>query len=399
MTDTAISVQGLGKHYIIGHKKEGDFRHAIGNKLKNIFKPDASEKEVFWALKDINFEIKHGEAVGIIGRNGAGKSTLLKILSRITDPSTGRFEINGRVSSLLEVGTGFHAELSGRENIYLNGTILGMKRAEIRQKFDEIVDFSGVEKFLDTPVKHYSSGMVVRLAFSVAAHLEPEILVVDEVLAVGDAEFQKKCIGKMEDVVGKGRTVLFVSHDLNAVQNLCTSGILLNQGQVVKCDEVESVIQTYLNNQIGNFASNWENNKDLENPHFKNIRINVHGKQPNLLIEVNFTILSTSTHFLPAFVAFSVLNSRGVTIMQAIPSIKPFIAFDQNLQEFTCEIELNGLVPDQYAVSAWLGAHNLHTYNFEREIVGFEVLESPTKGRTYPHTPEHGSLVPNSYLK
>jgi lipopolysaccharide transport system ATP-binding protein len=247
MTDTAISVQGLGKHYIIGHKKEGDFRHAIGNKLKNIFKPDASEKEVFWALKDINFEIKHGEAVGIIGRNGAGKSTLLKILSRITDPSTGRFEINGRVSSLLEVGTGFHAELSGRENIYLNGTILGMKRAEIRQKFDEIVDFSGVEKFLDTPVKHYSSGMKVRLAFSVAAHLEPEILIVDEVLAVGDAEFQKKCLGKMDQVSkNEGRTVIFVSHNLAAVSQLCNKGILLRQGNLILEDEVNTVIHEYI---------------------------------------------------------------------------------------------------------------------------------------------------------
>jgi lipopolysaccharide transport system ATP-binding protein len=250
MTDTAISVQGLGKHYIIGHKKEGDFRHAIGNKLRNIFKPDASEKEVFWALKDINFEIKRGEAVGIIGRNGAGKSTLLKILSRITDPSTGRFEINGRVSSLLEVGTGFHAELSGRENIYLNGTILGMKRAEIKQKFDEIVDFSGVEKFLDTPVKHYSSGMKVRLAFSVAAHLEPEILIVDEVLAVGDAEFQKKCLGKMDQVSkNEGRTVLFVSHDMQAVSTLTQKSILLASGKNLFTGSTKDTISSYLSSK------------------------------------------------------------------------------------------------------------------------------------------------------
>jgi len=247
MSDIAISVQDLGKNYIIGHKKEGDFRHAVGNKLKNIFKPDASEKEVFWALKDINFEIKHGEAVGIIGRNGAGKSTLLKILSRITDPSTGRFEINGRVSSLLEVGTGFHAELSGRENIYLNGTILGMKRAEIRQKFDEIVDFSGVEKFLDTPVKHYSSGMKVRLAFSVAAHLEPEILIVDEVLAVGDAEFQKKCLGKMDEVSkNEGRTILFVSHNMGSLKKLCDIGILLESGLLRTNGKLQDAVNDYL---------------------------------------------------------------------------------------------------------------------------------------------------------
>jgi len=246
MTDTAISVQGLGKNYIIGHKKQGDFRHSIGDKLKGIFKPNASEKEVFWALKDIDFEIKHGEAVGIIGRNGAGKSTLLKILSRITDPSTGRFEINGRVSSLLEVGTGFHMELTGRENIFLNGTILGMKRAEIKQKFDEIVDFSGVEKFLDTPVKHYSSGMKVRLAFSVAAHLEPEILIVDEVLAVGDAEFQKKCLGKMDQVSkNEGRTVLFVSHNMGAVQSLCSRGLIIDQGNMILSSDILNAVREY----------------------------------------------------------------------------------------------------------------------------------------------------------
>ncbi|PTB96655.1 ABC transporter ATP-binding protein [Marivirga lumbricoides] len=247
MSDTAIKVEGLGKQYIIGHKKQGDLRYALGDKIKGLFKPDASEKEIFWALKDINFEIKHGEAVGIIGRNGAGKSTLLKILSRITEPSTGRFTINGRVSSLLEVGTGFHMELTGRENIYLNGTILGMKRAEIRQKFDEIVDFSGVEKFLDTPVKHYSSGMKVRLAFSVAAHLEPEILIVDEVLAVGDAEFQKKCLGKMDQVSkNEGRTVIFVSHNLAAVSQLCNKGILLRQGNLILENEVNAVIHEYI---------------------------------------------------------------------------------------------------------------------------------------------------------
>ncbi|GAA5036470.1 ABC transporter ATP-binding protein [Marivirga lumbricoides] len=246
MSDTAIKVEGLGKQYIIGHKKQGDLRYALGDKIKGLFKPDASEKEIFWALKDINFEIKHGEAVGIIGRNGAGKSTLLKILSRITEPSTGRFTINGRVSSLLEVGTGFHMELTGRENIYLNGTILGMKRAEIRQKFDEIVDFSGVEKFLDTPVKHYSSGMKVRLAFSVAAHLEPEILIVDEVLAVGDAEFQKKCLGKMDQVSkNEGRTVVFVSHNMGAVQNLCSRGILIKEGKLKLDDRIETVINEY----------------------------------------------------------------------------------------------------------------------------------------------------------
>ncbi len=202
--------------------------------------------EEFWALKDVNFEIRRGEAVGIIGRNGAGKSTLLKVLSRITEPSAGRVTIKGRVASLLEVGTGFHPELTGRENIYLNGAILGMTRAEIERKFDEIVAFAEVEKFLDTPVKRYSSGMYVRLAFAVAAHLEPEILVVDEVLAVGDAAFQKKCLGKMGDVAKEGRTVLFVSHNMAAVQNLCQHGLVLNAGTVVFWGDIRNAVDYYV---------------------------------------------------------------------------------------------------------------------------------------------------------
>jgi lipopolysaccharide transport system ATP-binding protein len=253
MSDIAVSVENLGKCYQIGQAKSGDFRQSFGSwmdKLRGRSNEHVQESKEFWALKDINFETKKGEAVGIIGRNGAGKSTLLKILSRITEPTKGRFEINGRVSSLLEVGTGFHPELSGRENIYLNGTILGMKRREIKAKFDEIVAFSGVEKFIDTPVKHYSSGMKVRLAFSVAAHLEPEILIIDEVLAVGDAEFQKKCLGKMDEVSkNEGRTVLFVSHNMAAVQSLCDRALVLESGAVVKDSNPMKGIEYYLINK------------------------------------------------------------------------------------------------------------------------------------------------------
>ena len=246
--NTAISVKNLGKRYIIGHQKKADLRHALGDQFRGFFRGTKEDKEEFWALKDINFEVNKGEAVGIIGRNGAGKSTLLKILSRITEPTTGRIEINGRVSSLLEVGTGFHPELSGRENIFLNGTILGMRRAEIKAKLDEIVAFSGVEKFIDTPVKHYSSGMKVRLAFSVAAHLEPEILIVDEVLAVGDAEFQKKCLGKMDEVSkNEGRTVIFVSHNLAAVESLCRKGLILINGKFDFFGDVSHAVERYLN--------------------------------------------------------------------------------------------------------------------------------------------------------
>ena len=249
MSDIAVRVEDLGKCYQIGQAKSGDFRESFGgwmDKVRGRGNGKQAESKEFWALKEINFEIKKGEAVGIIGRNGAGKSTLLKILSRITEPTKGRFEINGRVSSLLEVGTGFHPELSGRENIYLNGTILGMKRREIKTKFDEIIAFSGVEKFIDTPVKHYSSGMKVRLAFSVAAHLEPEILIIDEVLAVGDAEFQKKCLGKMEDVTSQGRTVLFVSHNMGAVKRLCSIGISLKNGSIANKGKSIDVIKEYL---------------------------------------------------------------------------------------------------------------------------------------------------------
>ncbi|BAY47906.1 ABC transporter-like protein [Scytonema sp. HK-05] len=260
MSDTVIRVENLAKKYVITHQEEGSiryktFRGAITNATKSFAgalnphraknKANASREE-FWALKDVSFEIKQGDRVGIMGRNGAGKSTLLKILSRITEPTSGSIRIKGRVASLLEVGTGFHPELTGRENIFLNGAILGMSKVEIQRKFDEIVAFAEVEKFLDTPVKRYSSGMYVRLAFAVAAHLEPEILIVDEVLAVGDAQFQKKCLGKMEDVGKEGRTVLFVSHNMAALESLCDKGILLKSGKVLTQGQARNVVKEYI---------------------------------------------------------------------------------------------------------------------------------------------------------
>ena len=264
MGNPIIKVEGLGKKYIIAHEKAESYtslRDTISKTAKGLIKKNdvpLPKKEDFWALKDVSFDVEKGEALGIIGRNGAGKSTLLKILSRITEPTCGRIVIEGRVASLLEVGTGFHHELTGRENIFLNGAILGMSRVEIRRKFDEIVDFAGVEKFLDTPVKRYSSGMYVRLAFAVAAHLEPEVLVVDEVLAVGDAEFQKKCLGKMKEVSeGEGRTVLFVSHNLAAIRNLCTKGILLNGGQVEIAGDIDLVTNKYLQSNDHDKAKSW----------------------------------------------------------------------------------------------------------------------------------------------
>jgi lipopolysaccharide transport system ATP-binding protein len=251
MGEPIISVQGLGKRYMLRHQRAERYtalRDVLANKARGLFTPKgvAAATSEFWALKDVSFDVMPGDRVGIIGRNGAGKSTLLKVLSRIVDPTEGRAEINGRLASLLEVGTGFHPELTGRENIYLNGAILGMSRREIASKFDEIVAFAEVEQFLDTPVKRYSSGMYVRLAFAVAAHLEPEILVVDEVLAVGDAEFQRKCMGKMKEVSNNGRTILFVSHNMAAIQNLCSTGIYLKQGHVQAQGDAPSVIAEYL---------------------------------------------------------------------------------------------------------------------------------------------------------
>ncbi len=253
MSDTVINVQGLGKKYQISHgggerESYNTLRDALPKAMHALMHPlkrARATSEDFWALKDVSFEIKRGECVGIIGRNGAGKSTLLKILSRITEPTTGRIEIHGRMASLLEVGTGFHPELTGRENIYLNGTILGMQRREIDRKFDEIVAFAEIEKFLDTPVKRYSSGMYVRLAFAVAAHLEPEILVVDEVLAVGDIQFQKKCLGKMNEVGRDGRTVLFVSHQMATIANLCSRVIVLKDGQIGVDGDTKMAIDHY----------------------------------------------------------------------------------------------------------------------------------------------------------
>ena len=264
MSEIAIQVEELSKRYIISHQRAGGdgLRHMLqeritaplrwfSSKKTTAIGQDEAVSEEFWALKDVSFEIKQGEVVGIIGRNGAGKSTMLKILSRITEPTNGRITIEGRVASLLEVGTGFHPELTGRENIFLNGAILGMQRVEIKSKFDEIVEFAEVEKFLDTPVKRYSSGMYVRLAFSVAAHLEPEILIVDEVLAVGDAKFQKKCLGKMADVSRKeGRTILFVSHNLSAVRSLCSRAIQLDAGRSVFDGDVNDAIHSYLAGEI-----------------------------------------------------------------------------------------------------------------------------------------------------
>lgn len=344
-SDPAIRITDLSKSYQITHNdslRPTNLGEAITQRLRNPFK--RTPKETFWALKGIDLEIKRGEVVGVIGCNGAGKSTLLKVLSRITEPTTGRIELFGRVGSLLEVGTGFHPELTGRENIFLNGAILGMKRSEIHRQFDEIIDFAGVEKFLDTPVKRYSSGMYVRLAFAVAAHLNPEILIIDEVLAVGDAEFQKKCLGKMQDVAQSGRTVLFVSHNMAAISSLCNTAIYLQDGQVASIGKVNNIVNEYAKiNQESQFTRGNGPLKDVI------IEETVGG----IYIEVSFEVDHPLR--LPCL-GFLIKNLAGVPICAANPKGRvENLRNDVSNGVITVLIRSPILIPGIYLVSLWFG--------------------------------------------
>jgi lipopolysaccharide transport system ATP-binding protein len=366
--DVVIRAEGLGKKYVIGHQAERERYVALRDVLartaqsgwrkmldmwrgRPVVSGDTTEE--FWALKDVGFEVKRGEVVGIIGRNGAGKTTLLKILSRITEPTEGQVTIEGRVASLLEVGTGFHPELTGRENIYLNGAILGMTRAEIRLRFDEIVAFAEVEQFLDTPVKRYSSGMYVRLAFAVAAHLEPEILIVDEVLAVGDIEFQKKCLGKMSEVASGGRTVLFVSHNLGSVATLCQTGLLIDSGHIVVSGSIQSVIGSYIKSK--KTASSVVFPPQLDKPSITRISINEFALDKG---EFNASIEFTSPFPLhPPIGGFIISSATGIPVWGTNGR------FHQNDSKATasmrgtllCHSLSVPLVPSTYIISAWLG--------------------------------------------
>ncbi|MFN5923597.1 MAG: polysaccharide ABC transporter ATP-binding protein, partial [Pseudanabaena sp.] len=405
MSETVIRVENLSKKYIIGHERERytALRDVIANGIKSIGKRFSKHEyidpniEEFWALKDISFEIKQGDRVGIIGRNGAGKSTLLKILSRITEPTTGKISIKGRVASLLEVGTGFHPELTGRENIYLNGAILGMDRTEIKRKFDEIVTFAEIEKFLDTPVKRYSSGMYVRLAFAVAAHLEPEILIVDEVLAVGDAQFQKKCLGKMEDVGKEGRTIIFVSHNIVAIRTLCSTAMLLKTGKVVISGNSSDCLKIYEAENIKNQGSVWKRSEESKNGTLVITQITTAliGSQPNQVLELDLQLKSLNKHK-SAFLAIDILDSTGTAIMQAIPCYENFLHYQKELHLLRINIQLPPLIPGEYLVSVWVGSHNSETMDWIKEAVLFEINESPIKNRSYPHSSDHGYIVPIS---
>lgn len=383
----ALKAENISKQYRLGQVGTGTLSHDLNRfwaQLRGKEDPylkigeandrsSKGESEYVWSLRDINFEIEQGDAVGIIGRNGAGKSTLLKLLSKVTKPSTGKIYTNGRIASLLEVGTGFHPEMTGRENVYLNGAILGMTRKEITRKFDEIVDFSGVERYIDTPVKRYSSGMYVRLAFAVAAHLESEILIVDEVLAVGDAEFQKKCLGKMGDVSkGEGRTVLFVSHDLNAVSQICQTGILLNQGLVEYNGAIRETVSTYLNsnndsviylNQKDNSAKSMfireiqvvKNNGEVSKEYFYNEPINF-----KFTIGINEKIRDTSF-----FV--TILDSRKRRVFSCE---RDFVDETMNL----C-IEPNTLVRGSYSIHAFINQPKVAQLDVAEDVCKFTVID------------------------
>ncbi len=397
MSDIAIKVENLSKLYHIGAKDSGLLSERISHSIKSLFSKNgkAQDPTEFWALRDINFEIKKGDAVGIIGRNGAGKSTLLKILSRITEPTTGRVTINGRVASLLEVGTGFHPELTGRENIFMNGAILGMKQAEIKRKFDEIVDFSGIEKFIDTPVKHYSSGMYVRLAFAVAAHLEPEILVVDEVLAVGDAEFQKKCLGKMEDVSSKeGRTVLFVSHSMTAISSLCSSAIFLEKGRIEFIGEVSVAINRYLKRQNLTSASaqiNPNNVKQIHNgprhiAELISIALFDRDYMPiseieigeELSVRIGFRVKQRRDNF---EIGFAIVDNLERPLFGFVSTWEGFeTKFNEGEHYVECEIPSINLLPNTYGIIVWIKEQGQSVDHEVSGILDFQVIGKDITG-------------------
>lgn len=427
MSDTVIKVENLGKKYIISHladKREQLFSGLLVNKAKSLlgrgkkalsapFTSHDSQftdtQEDFWALKDVSFEIKQGDRVGIIGRNGAGKSTLLKILSRITEPTKGRITIDGRVASLLEVGTGFHSELSGRENIYLNGAILGMSREEIKRKFDEIVAFSEVEKFLDTPVKRYSSGMYVRLAFAVAAHLEPEILIVDEVLAVGDAQFQRKCLGKMEDVSTKeGRTVLFVSHNMGTVRNLCNLGILLDKGQVVCSGSSSEVISAYDKTCVGVNEGTWINDEIVTNGvRIDKIKVvDSNGEcraqffnSETIIIQIHVKAIETTAN---VKVGFDLIRESVIAFRtEQVDSMgKKDFAIDEEVV-LSCEVPAWFLNAGEYFLRPLISVHCVKSLTKQdAPVLSFKVLINPEKSEFHTVLNENnhpGAVFPIFY--
>ncbi|MBS9385701.1 MAG: ABC transporter ATP-binding protein [Dolichospermum sp. BR01] len=403
-----IKIENLSKSYVLSHQQErrskykalrdvmADGAKSLVGKIQN---PKSEirnlSREEFWALKDVSFEIKQGDRVGIIGRNGAGKSTLLKLLSRITEPTQGSIEITGRVASLLEVGTGFHPELTGRENIYLNGAILGMGREEIKCKFDEIVDFAEIEQFLDTPVKRYSSGMYVRLAFSVAAHLEPEVLIVDEVLAVGDANFQKKCFGKMQEVSNnQARTVLFVSHNIEAIQRLCSKCLLLNKGQLINYGNTNSVITQYLSSNSDSYQASpkkWMNLSDANrngNGQARFIAVQYRSSKKDISFnaysngELEFLLnIESDSSINVGSLAVVVYDQYGVKLINADTiSLGQVISLQQGQNIVKLNIGQLHLKSGTYVIGLWLSDSSYSSvFDFIESAFEIEVLELPSE--------------------
>jgi lipopolysaccharide transport system ATP-binding protein len=393
MTTEVIRCEGLGKRYHRGLIDAGGIRHALETFLRSPLSSLRRKKEeTFWAVKDVSLDVKQGEVLGLIGRNGAGKTTLLKILSRITKPTTGWAEIHGRVGSLLEVGTGFHPELTGRENTFLSGAILGMGKSEITRKFDEIVAFAELEKFIDTPVKHYSSGMYVRLAFAVAAHLEPEILFVDEVLAVGDAAFQKKCLGKMGDVSKQGRTIVFVSHNLTALQKLCSRVVWLNGGEVVEAGDPRKVIDHYLQtNAIANLESVWED--DLTAPGNERVRLRSVRVLPQtdsgepITVHTPLRIEFTYFNYLPGAmlnVSMILNNLEEVCVFATASDFAPRPA---GQIRHIVEIPGDFLNAGSYYINMLIVKDASTGILFQDNVVAFEVVEGEVVGNWYGRLP------------
>jgi len=397
-----IAVDDLSKTYRLGVLGGGSLRADVSRwwaKLRGRPDPlrrigerhDARlEGQTFWALRNVSFEVRQGEVLAIIGRNGAGKSTLLKILSRVTGPTEGRIRLRGRVASLLEVGTGFHQELTGRENVFLNGAILGMTKGEIRRKFDEIVAFAEIAEFIDTPVKRYSSGMFVRLAFAVAAHLEPEILIVDEVLAVGDAAFQRKCLGKMQDVAGHGRTVLFVSHNMSAVRTLCPHAVVLDEGRLRFQGGTAEAIRLYSEQGCSPENTVWvrEGEPAAGPVQFRSVRAVLAGEAPGQRLECELE-LEARSGARASFVAVDVCDTASTAIMQALPKAEPFIPGEPGAHRVRLTIDLPPLVPGRYSLDFWVGPHFSQTYDLVRGVLAFEITRSPSPDRSFPHTADH----------
>lgn len=398
MTRSVIKVQNLSKRYRLGMKEKqtetlvGQVGNIIKSpwenfkRLRQLNRFGEEDESVFWALKDINFEVKQGEVLGIIGKNGAGKSTLLKILSQIAEPTSGRIEIHGRVASLLEVGTGFHPELSGRENIYMNGTILGMTRREIDSKLEEIIDFSGVEKFIDTPVKHYSSGMKVRLGFSVAAHLEPEILIIDEVLAVGDFEFQKKCLGKMKEVANHGRTVLFVSHQMDAITRLCSRVLVLKEGNILYQGNSSTAVKKYLGTEENEFGASviWEVDRSNKKTAIRKVEILANSKvldnyadvRDQIMVEITFEVYEDGLIVSPGINVHNETGDHLLTSHHVDYMVNPSI-FSQGIYNSTVIIPPNFFAEGVIYFSVALMKYEPFTvYQNEEKILSLSITDS-----------------------